>query len=190
MSVRTKLTAAATHAQSEFRSAAGMRLGNPRAGRGISYVPLLAAITLTGGAFAAGWAARGLYVDAQETRTARAITERVRQSARASAAADVALATQVADIHSDDRETNDELTRYLDSRADLRAVDLGAGWLCIADRAAGVASPRCAGFRADAVLTANNAGGYDAAGDAASVPGATGAVPDMPREAPDLDRPD
>lgn len=73
-------------------------------------------------------------------------------------------------------ETGHELESYLDDRADVRALDLGPEWLCIADRAAGRAAPRCPSEPAAAVPGTGSATRQRSTGSAARVPAGDASV--------------
>jgi hypothetical protein len=80
-------------------------------------------------------------------------------------------------------EANVDFETYLQRRPDVRALDLGTEWLCIADRAAGVSAPRCAGEPPSGMPEAGGAGRFEHAGGAEGIPAGDPAVSDLRRAA-------
>lgn len=78
-------------------------------------------------------------------------------------------------------EANVDFETYLQRRPDVRALDLGTEWLCIADRAAGVSEPRCAGKPAPGLPEASGAGRFEHTGGAEGLPPGDPAVSDLRR---------
>ncbi len=93
----------------------------------------------------------------------------------------------IADQHEADREaidrqteaTGDELERYLRARTDVRDLDLGAEWLCIIDRTAGRAAPRCPSELAAAVPSTSGAARRVGRRSPAGVAASDTALPNM-----------
>lgn len=76
-------------------------------------------------------------------------------------------------------EANVDFETYLQRHPDVRALDLGTEWLCIADRAAGVSAPRCAGKPASGVSEASGAGRFEHTGGAEGLPPGDPVVPNL-----------
>jgi len=104
------------------------------------------------------------YATGQEAKQeVRALKTEVVARDKESARREVAATAHEADreqIDADNARASDEIDNYLQQRADLRAIDLGTDWLCIIDKAAGVAAPRCAGQPAAGLPGATGAGGF------------------------------
>lgn len=131
----------------------------------------------------------------QSSRALRQVNKTIKADAketvrRAEIADSHAAVTEAIDEEREDQDAS--LKQYLEHRPDVAALDLGPEWLCLADRAAGIAAPRCPDEPAARLPEAASATRQQRPGDPAGVPASAEAVPDLrgsAREARPSDHP-